>query len=646
MNIESQYQIKLDHGIGYNGQTPNSLLLHPNLKEYIYIAGGVIIIAEMNDPNKQKIMRRHDDVVTCIALSHDGKLLASGQRGENSDIHIWDFYTGNIIYTLSEHDYEVSCLAFSNDDRLLFSCGNIKDKKSYVWDMKTGNIVLNLTPMFPMPTVCGVWGGMIKDIRGNPTQYYQYATCGDTSVSLWNVDPYKGTLEKGLVQTGNFVRNYICMAFSLNEEKYLYAGTTSGDIVCILVKNRSVVFNKIVCAQGVTAIVPLTKNEIVVGGGDGSLILLYIDEPKCEELARIQLYGSVYSLSASPDGVQILASTDKGFIYRIRSADLSNILLNENHTDAIISFHSLNDTMYRFATCSLDGTIRIWNLDDYSVSTRIRINHETIPTCLHFNEDMLVSGWNDGVIRCFRTNGEEPLWSIDNAHKGGVTSITLNSTSKFVVTGGYGGEVRLWEIRSKEMISNLKEHLQKVTQVQLFQNDVHLMTASKDKFLLIWDLNKEKRIASYNLSSGGVNNFKISPIDENVVFSVGQDRKMTQWDLRYPQPIKVVSSNPYGKMDQTDELFGLAISNDGKYVSTGGSLGIIRTYDYNAGVSFIGEYYAHSSTCSGLAYTYDNKYLISTGYDSLILSFATEYNQDAFKEGVEPFVRDIVQQPL
>ena len=140
-----------------------------------------------------------------------------------------------------------------------------------------------------------------------------------------------------------------------------------------------------------------------------------------------------------------------------------------------------------------------------------------------------------------------------------------------------------------------------------------------------------------------MNNFKISPTDENIVISVGQDRKITHWDLRCPQPVKVISSNPYGKMDQADELFGLTISNDGKYVTTGGSLGIIRTWDLANGMTFLNEYYAHSKTCSGLAYTYDNKYLISTGYDSLILSFVTSYNGEAFKEGGDQGVRDVIQ---
>jgi hypothetical protein len=272
--------------------------------------------------------------------------------------------------------------------------------------MSNGFIVAN-TSLFPCPTTCMSWGGMLMDSRGFPTDYYQYASCGEKILCLWSLDPYKGSLEKNIVQTGNFVREYISLAFSLNEQKFLYAGTTSGDIVCILVKNKSIVFSKIICAQGVTAVVPLTTNQIVVGGGDGSLVLLYVDEPKCEELARINLYGSVFSLSSSIDGIQLLASTDKGFIYRIRSADLSNIVLNENHTDAILSFYSLNDRDYKFGTTSLDGTIRLWNLQDYSVWSRIKISNSIIPQCILFTDEIILSGWNDEKIRCYRCDNSE-----------------------------------------------------------------------------------------------------------------------------------------------------------------------------------------------------------------------------------------------
>jgi len=213
------------------------------------------------------------------------------------------------------------------------------------------------------------------------------------------------------------------------------------------------------------------------------------------------------------------------------------------------------------------------------------------------------------------------LWSIDNCHKGSVNAMCLSNNNKFICTGGDLGEVRIWEIRSKEMKINLKEHISKVTKVQVFSNDVHLLTSAKDRSILIWDLEKEKRIFSYNLTMGGCNNFCINPVDEQMMISTGQDRKITQWDLRQPKPLKSISSHPGNKVDLSDELFGLAWSHDGRYISTGGTLGIIRTWDANS-LNFMGENYAHSKTCTSLSYTYDDKYLISCGTDAQILSFA------------------------
>lgn len=56
---------------------------------------------------------------------------------------------------------------------------------------------------------------------------------------------------------------------------------------------------------------------------------------------------------------------------------------------------------------------------------------------------------------------------MDNAHKGGVFSICLSKNFKFFCTGGFEGEVRVWEMRSREMLSHLKEHTSKVTKVKL-----------------------------------------------------------------------------------------------------------------------------------------------------------------------------------
>jgi WD40 repeat protein len=197
----------------------------------------------------------------------------------------------------------------------------------------------------------------------------------------------------------------------------------------------------------------------------------------------------------------------------------------------------------------------------------------------------------------------------------------LSKNNKFLCTGGENGEVRVWEIRSLEMISNLKEHKSRVSKVELMENDLHLLTTAKDRSILIWDLAKEQRIANYQMPMGGVNNFILNKQDKNMLITVGQDRRITQWDLRHPKPVKSISSNPYNRSDAADELFALDISNSNKYLVTGGTNGLIRCYDLST-LGFLNEVNAHSGVCTNIMFTNDDKYLISSGSDSQILTYS------------------------
>ncbi len=67
---------------------------------------------------------------------------------------------------------------------------------------------------------------------------------------------------------------------------------------------------------------------------------------------------------------------------------------------------------------------------------------------------------------------------------------------------------------------------------------------------------------------GGVNCFSIAPADNNKYVSVGQERKITYWDLRKAQPEVQLESSPY--KGETDELFSIAISHNNKFFATGG----------------------------------------------------------------------------
>ena len=60
------------------GQLPRGLIVHPDEKHIIYSLGCNVIIQNINSPHVEPLWG-HDNAVSCIAVSHSGKYLASGQ---------------------------------------------------------------------------------------------------------------------------------------------------------------------------------------------------------------------------------------------------------------------------------------------------------------------------------------------------------------------------------------------------------------------------------------------------------------------------------------------------------------------------------------------------------------------------------------
>ena len=77
--VTNTQMVELDHAIGFSGKVDKSVFLHPNSKEYVLIAGCSVVTGDLNDPHSQHFMTAHDDLITCIAVSNQGQLLATGK---------------------------------------------------------------------------------------------------------------------------------------------------------------------------------------------------------------------------------------------------------------------------------------------------------------------------------------------------------------------------------------------------------------------------------------------------------------------------------------------------------------------------------------------------------------------------------------
>ena len=82
-------------------------------------------------------LRGHEDGVTCVAFSADGRQIVSGSVDRS--VRVWDAETGKEAIMIRGTESEVRSVAFSLDGRRIVS--RDKDEREITWDSATGKRV-------------------------------------------------------------------------------------------------------------------------------------------------------------------------------------------------------------------------------------------------------------------------------------------------------------------------------------------------------------------------------------------------------------------------------------------------------------------------------------------------------------------------
>lgn len=420
-------------------------------------------------------------------------------------------------------------------------------------------------------------------------------------------------------------RSYLCASMTHARTDVL-AGTMAGELV---------VFN--VDAQVYRNAIPVSRNGvhslaccrasgyIYVGAGDGVMKKLIGRGADWNLVGQVQLVGGITSLSVSPDGSQVFAGTSAGKMYAITATTLAPMELASSHLGSVTSC-AFGDSTEEFATISLDGSVRIWNLSTYQLKCMATeatgglsvtfTKRSVAPSAATSRSNaaaaspLVITGWADGWIRAYDATAAQTKWHIANAHRGEVTSVA--SSDKYVVSGASDGGVSIWSATTRELVLQFHEHKRGVTQVLVDVTKPHwIHSCGLDKALFIYDLKSERRIVAQQVRDGAFNGITQRLDSETEIITAGSDGRLLFWDCDVAEPVACVVDPSRLKVACA------SVSPSGWYLATCGEDCEVKVFDL-ATMALVTTGQGHSDTVNCLAWSPDERQLVSVGCDSCI----------------------------
>jgi len=410
--------------------------------------------------------------------------------------------------------------------------------------------------------------------------------------------------------SSGLIRHYTCSKIDATGQ-YYYVGTTGGEVCIFNIPNKIFKAALPVSTNGVYSI-ELYKDALYVGAGDGRIKKFIGEGTKYVLDKEVILEGRIVSLALNYDVTDMLVGSSTGKIYRSIPGDLSTAVISEGHIEGIEQVSFKKGRTDIFASIDQAGVILVWDIESLNVITRCSPNSSSKPrgrsVCIA-DDDTVVSGWQDGFIRCFeisKSNKAALKWEIVNAHRGAVTCIYVDEN--YILSGGEDALVRVWSRKVRQMVTQINPHKKEISCVfpDLEKPNI-IHSCSIDKIIHTFDLKTEKKVILHQAKNGQVLSMSQRKDNELELITCGLNTPILYWDCDVVEPVDIIEY-PY-------KLLCIDVSPSGKYLAVGSETTEILVFEV-ATKAFLGKFDGHSGPVTSLKFTPDERQIISVSSDS------------------------------
>lgn len=272
----------------------------------------------------------------------------------------------------------------------------------------------------------------------------------------------------------------------------------------------------------------------------------YIDE----ENSTTELK-TLTSCSFNPDANLLATSCRSGRCKLWTIPDMETHLVLRGHLSYVnfITFspksgaEGLCQKAANLASCSMDGSIMMWNLVDETPMSQLCGTQSWRVTRVRYHPTGLYLGscCSDGSWRLWDILSRDEILHQEG-HAAGVFDLAYHPDGSLVGSAGEDSLARLWDLRTGRLIQSFKGHTKGLRSIDFSPDGYHMATGSMDNTVKVWNLRQRQVEYTIPAHVNTVTTVMFEKENGYYLATASFDKSVRFWSCRTWAPVKALDA--------------------------------------------------------------------------------------------------------